>query len=64
MIPLLTGRSLNRDDQQNALKSVAGPTSLSASVILRLGQSPTEAVRLLELGRNVTNGQLLDYFSP
>ena len=56
MIPQLTGRSLNRNDQQHALKSVAGLTSLLASIILQLGQPPTEAVWLLELGRNVTNG--------
>ena len=55
MIPLLTDRSLSRDDQHYVLAHLPG---LRYSYILN--QSLTEAVHLLELGRNVTNRQLLD----
>lgn len=63
LLPLLTLRSLDREDQQHSLAELTGLASLAASLILEAGGSPTEALRLLELGRSVTNGQLLEYRS-
>jgi len=63
LLPLVTSRSLEREDQQHILGKLTGLASLAASVSLEVGESPLEALRLQELGRGVTNGQLLDYRS-
>jgi len=63
LMPLATSRSLEREDQQHILGQLTGLVSLATSVLLEAGESPLEALRLLELGRSVTNGQLLDYRS-
>jgi len=63
LMPLATPRSLEREDQQYILEKLTGLVSLAASVSLAAGESPLEALQLLELGRSVTNGQLLDYRS-
>ncbi|KAF8416573.1 CHAT domain-containing protein [Tirmania nivea] len=63
LIPLATLRSLGREDQQHILGKLTGLVSLAAAVSLQAGQSPLQALRLQELGRSVTNGQLLDYRS-
>ncbi|KAF8421683.1 CHAT domain-containing protein [Tirmania nivea] len=62
-IPLATSRSLGREDQQHILEKLTGLASFAAAVTLQAGQSPLEALCLQELGRSVTNGQLLDYRS-
>jgi len=63
LLPLVTSRSLEREDQQHILGKLTGLTSLAASLSLEANESPLEALRFLELGRSVTNGQLLDYRS-
>ena len=63
LISLATSRSLQREDQQYILEQLNGLASLAAAVPLQAGQSPLEALRLQELGRSITNGQLLDYRS-
>ena len=63
LIPLATSRSLQREDQQHILGQFTGLASHAAAVSLQAGKSPLEALRLQELGRSVTNGQLLDYRS-
>ena len=63
LIPLATSRSLEREDQQHILGKLTGLAAFAAAVSLQVGQSPLEALRLLELGRSVTNSQLLDYRS-
>lgn len=63
LIPLATSRSLKREDQQQILRDLHGLASLAAAVSLEAGQSPLEALRLHELGRSITNSQLLDYRS-
>ncbi|KAF8418367.1 CHAT domain-containing protein [Terfezia claveryi] len=63
LIPLATSRSLEREDQQHIVGKLTGLASLATAVSLQAGQSPLEALRLQELGRSVTNGQLLDYRS-
>ena len=63
LMPLVTSRSLGREDHQHILEKLMGLASLATSVSLEAGESPMEALRLLELGRSVTNGQLLDYRS-
>ena len=47
----------------NILRKLTGLASLATSVSLEAGKPALEALRLLELGRSVTNGQLLDYRS-
>ncbi|KAF8421170.1 CHAT domain-containing protein, partial [Tirmania nivea] len=63
LMPLVTSRSLVREDQQHILGQLTGLASLAVAVSLEVGQSPLEALRLQELGRNITNGQLIDYRS-
>ena len=63
LMPLATPRSLDREDQQHILRQLTGLTSIAAAVALEVAQSPLEALQLLELGRSITNGQLLDYHS-
>ena len=63
LLPLVASRSLQREDQQYILGKLTGLASLAASVSLEVRERPVEALRLLELGRSVTNGQLLDYRS-
>jgi len=65
LIPLAISRSLEREDQQQILAKLTDYdlASLAIAVSLQAGQSPLEALRLQELGRSVTNGQLLDYRS-
>ncbi|RPB28991.1 hypothetical protein L211DRAFT_745749, partial [Terfezia boudieri ATCC MYA-4762] len=48
---------------QHILAKLTGLVSLAVSVSLEVGNLPLEALRLQELGRSVTNGQLLDYRS-
>ena len=62
-MPLATSRSLEREDQQHILGQLTGLVSLAASASLETGAPALEALRLLELGRSITNGQLLDYRS-
>ncbi|KAF8417974.1 CHAT domain-containing protein [Tirmania nivea] len=61
LMPLAPSRSLGREDQQYILGQLTGLASLAAAVSLNVGQSPLEALRLQELGRSITNSQLLDY---
>ena len=61
LIPLATARSLQRDDQQYILGELPGVAAFAAALSLQVEQSPLKALRLQELGRSVTNGQLLDY---
>ena len=63
LMPLATSRSLGREDQQHTLAKLTGLASLATAVSLEVGESPLEALRLQELGRCVTNGQLIDYRS-
>ena len=62
-MPLATSRSLGREDQQYILAKLTGLASLAAAVSLEVGKPPLDALRLLELGHSVTNGQLIDYRS-
>ncbi|KAF8430063.1 CHAT domain-containing protein [Tirmania nivea] len=63
LIPPATSRSLEREDQQLILEKLTGFASLAAAVLLEAGRAPLEALRLQELARNITNGQLLHYRS-
>jgi len=60
LMPLATPRSLGREDHQYILRRLIGFVSLCAGVTLEVTNSSLEAIRFLELGRSVTNGQLLD----
>ncbi|RPB20526.1 hypothetical protein L211DRAFT_893267 [Terfezia boudieri ATCC MYA-4762] len=61
LIPRAISRSLGREDQQHILEKLTGIASLVVSVSLEISGSPLEALQLQELGRSITNGQLLDY---
>ena len=63
LISLATSRSLQREDQQHILGQLHGLASLAVAVSLQAGKSPWQALRLQELARGVTNGQLFDYRS-
>ncbi|KAF8454690.1 CHAT domain-containing protein [Kalaharituber pfeilii] len=63
LIPVATSRSLGRGDQQHILEKLSKMSSIAAAVSLEVGRSPFEALRLLEIGRCVTSGHLLDYRS-
>ena len=62
-LPLSTSRLLQREDQQQILEPLSGIVSLAIAVSLEAGQSLLEVLRLQELGRSITNSQLLDYRS-
>ena len=61
LIPLATSRSLEREDQQHIMEEIRATSvvSLALAASLQAGKSPLEVLRLQELGRSVTNGQLL-----
>lgn len=60
---LASPRSLDRDDQQHRLQDLAGLPALTAAVCLEIRHPPVQALKLLEMARCITNGQLLDYRS-
>ncbi|VUC24492.1 unnamed protein product [Clonostachys rosea] len=55
-IPLLSPHSLQNIDRQDVSSGFVGLASDAASICLRAGQSPYDAIRLLELGRGVIPG--------
>ena len=55
--------TVERENQQQIPRKPTGLASIAAPVLLEAGVSPVEALRLLELGRSVTNSQLPDYRS-
>ncbi|RYP81104.1 hypothetical protein DL769_002160 [Monosporascus sp. CRB-8-3] len=53
LLPFLSPATLNRDEQQRGLAAFSGLASRAAALALNAGMSPSEALRLLELGRGV-----------
>ncbi|KAL8724774.1 MAG: hypothetical protein Q9181_006678 [Wetmoreana brouardii] len=60
LLPLLSPLTLQHEDQQFVLASSGGIASAAASVALNAGKRPYDALRLLEIGRSVITGLLLD----
>jgi tetratricopeptide (TPR) repeat protein len=60
LIPSISPRTLSLVDQQFLVKDLGGLGSQAAAVALNDGQSALHALQLLELGRGVISGLLLD----
>jgi tetratricopeptide (TPR) repeat protein len=59
LLPLVCSRYLSRDDQQHAIAQTAGLAADAGSIFLRLTQ-PAKALQLLEFGRGMILGYLID----
>ncbi|KAI1662037.1 CHAT domain-containing protein [Daldinia decipiens] len=61
LFPAISPRSLKHTDKQHMLgKDLAGLASLAAAVSLNAGKGADNALRLLELGRGIIAGLLID----
>lgn len=60
LIPLVSPRSLDHVDKQYALGELSGLASRAAAAVLNHRNCAYDALKLLELGRNVIAGHLLD----
>ncbi|KAI9902249.1 hypothetical protein N3K66_004066 [Trichothecium roseum] len=60
LIPSLSPRSLGRADAESLIAQLRGLASAAAASALNAGKGPEHALRLLELGRGVIGGLLMD----
>lgn len=60
LLPSVTPPSLQHTDKQDMLANFIGLASMAAAVALNSGKSAYDALKLLELGRGVIAGLLLD----
>ncbi|RYP04852.1 hypothetical protein DL765_010032 [Monosporascus sp. GIB2] len=60
LLPRVSPRSLDHVDKQFGLGEFSGLASRAAASVLHAGQSAYEALRLLEIGRNMIAGYLLE----
>ncbi|KLU92421.1 hypothetical protein MAPG_11367 [Magnaporthiopsis poae ATCC 64411] len=60
LLPTVSPRSLNHTDKQHMLADSAGLASMAAATALNAGKEPSHALQLLELGRGVIAGLLMD----
>jgi tetratricopeptide (TPR) repeat protein len=60
LFPKVTPRTSSRQDLQHTLQQLSGSASLAASVFLKAGRSPLEALQILEQGRGVIAGLVVD----
>ncbi|KAK7712431.1 hypothetical protein SLS64_004815 [Diaporthe eres] len=60
LIPLVSPRSLDHVDKQYALGELSGLASRAAAAVLNHSNCAYDALKLLELGRNVIGGHLLE----
>ncbi|KAH7020368.1 CHAT domain-containing protein [Ilyonectria destructans] len=60
LLPMVNPRSLAYMDMQGLLADFPGLASTAAAVALSAGKSPEDALQLLELGRGVIAGLLMD----
>ncbi|CUS11113.1 unnamed protein product, partial [Tuber aestivum] len=60
LMPNVDLRFLNRDDQQHRLSELSGLASIAASVALQAGRGAYHSLKLLELGRGIIMGFLID----
>jgi hypothetical protein len=64
MLPLLSKRSLQREDKQHVLSSFSGLVADAALATIKAGSDPKHALELLELGRNIITSVTIDFRSP
>ncbi|KAL9595915.1 MAG: hypothetical protein Q9179_004797, partial [Wetmoreana sp. 5 TL-2023] len=60
LLPLINNRSLSREDQQDVVSRFAGLAADACSLSLQVGDDALEALELVELGRGVIMGLLID----
>ncbi|RYP48546.1 hypothetical protein DL768_005585 [Monosporascus sp. mg162] len=60
LLPSVSPRFLNHTDKQHMLADSAGLASMAAATALNAGKKPSYALQLLELGRGVIAGLLMD----
>ncbi|KAH6988387.1 hypothetical protein EDB80DRAFT_865374 [Ilyonectria destructans] len=60
LLPWVSPRTLARGDQQYALKGFSETASLAASCALQLGKSDAEALEILESGRGIISGLVIN----
>lgn len=63
LMPKISLRFLEREDQQELLSPLYELSSEAASFALQAGQEPSHALKLLELGRGIITGFIIDYRS-
>lgn len=61
MMPKISLRSLEREDQQEVLSKLYGLSSDAAAVALQAGRGASHALTLLELGRGIIMGFAIDH---
>ena len=60
LLPRVSPRSLKNQDKQLALRSSASIACDAVATSLNVGKSPSEALQMLELGRGIIAGSLLE----
>ena len=60
LLPIVSRRPLANTDKQHMIGEFAGLASIAAAAALKAGKEPVHALRLLELGRGVIAGLLLE----
>ncbi|KAF5586906.1 30S ribosomal S17P protein [Fusarium pseudocircinatum] len=60
LLPKVSLRFLSHTDKQSLLSSLSGLTSMAAAAALTANLGPYEALRLLELGRGLISGFVMD----
>lgn len=60
LLPLIFPRTSDKQDLQHMLKRLAGAVPLAASVFLKAGKSPAEALQILEKGRGIIDSLTID----
>jgi tetratricopeptide (TPR) repeat protein len=60
LLPSISPRSLSRVDQQRQLSSFKGLASDAAAAALDFGETPVNVVRLLDSGRGILQGHILN----
>ncbi|CVK86440.1 uncharacterized protein FMAN_06288 [Fusarium mangiferae] len=60
LLPKVSPRFLAHTDKQSLLSSLSGLTSMAAAAVLSANEGPYEALRLLELGRGLISGFVMN----
>jgi hypothetical protein len=60
LLPAVSPRLLENTDKQHMLGEFAGLASMAAAIALNAGKEPHHALKLLELGRGVITGLLME----
>ncbi|QVM13108.1 hypothetical protein D8B26_007724 [Coccidioides posadasii str. Silveira] len=60
LLPFVSVRSLEHTDKQHMLAQFTGLASAAAAAALKAGESASQALRLLELGRDIIAGLLME----